>query len=132
MRHNFDHKKGLENLFTMYKALGKEHVNVNSISASNSKHEKDKFVVAQIVELDQDNQLEDHSDEDNTEAGVHSIHTNKIPIGKACSPYEVIQVQTKNGLFRVVTSYDTGSENTLCNFETGPLVVDTKKRHTRR
>ena len=52
---------------------------------------------------------------------------NTIPIGKACSPYEVIQVQAEAGIFPVFIIYDTGLEVSLCNYETGPLIVDTKR-----
>ena len=76
----------------MYKALGNEHVKVNSITASTTEHDQDKFGVTEIIELNLGDQVKDHSDEDNTEVGVTSIHVNKIPIGNACSPYEVIQV----------------------------------------
>ena len=36
-------------------------------------------------------------------------------------------VQTENGLFPIVIVYDTGSEVSLCNYETGPIVSDTKR-----
>ena len=52
---------------------------------------------------------------------------NRVPIGEACSPYEVIRVQTENGLFPIVIIYDTGSEVSLCNYEIGPIVSDTKR-----
>ena len=52
---------------------------------------------------------------------------NKVPVGEASSPYEVLQIQTESGLFPVVVIYDTGSEVSLCNFETGPIVTNAKK-----
>ena len=61
------------------------------------------------------------------EARIKPITINESPIGKACSPYEVIQVQAEGGIFPVAIIYDTGSEVLLCNYETGPLVVDTKR-----
>ena len=65
--------------------------------------------------------------EDNTEeideelqgkVNFSPIMVNRVPIGEACSPYEVIRVQTENGLLPIVIVYDTGSEISLCNYET--------------
>ena len=39
----------------------------------------------------------------------------------------MIQTQTEDGIFPIVIIYDTGSEVSLCNYETGPIVVDTKR-----
>ena len=61
------------------------------------------------------------------EVNVNPIMVNRVPIGEACSPYEVIRVQTESGLFPIVIIYDTGSEVSLCNYETGPIVSDTKR-----
>ena len=61
------------------------------------------------------------------EVNVNPIMVNRVPIGEACSPYEVIRVQTENGLFPIVIIYDTGSEVSLCNYEIGPIVSDTKR-----
>ena len=52
---------------------------------------------------------------------------NSVPIGEACSLYEVIQVQTESGLFPIVIIYDTESEVSLCNYETGLIVTNTKR-----
>ena len=46
--------------------------------------------MADIIELDQNEENNDPIEESNEEANVNSITSNKIPIGKACSPYEVI------------------------------------------
>ena len=56
---------------------------------------------------------------------VNPIMVDRVPIGEACSPYEVIRVQTECGLFPIVIIYDTGSEVLLCNYETGLVVADT-------
>ena len=65
--------------------------------------------------------------ENHGKVNVNPMMVNRVPIGEACSPYEVIQVQTESGLFRVVIIYDTGSEVSLCNYETGPIVSNTKR-----
>ena len=83
--------------------------------------------MADIIELDQDKEDDNTDVEINDEANVNAITVNKIPIGKACSPYEVIQAQTEDGIFPIVIIYDTGSEVSLCNYETGPIVVDTMR-----
>ena len=83
--------------------------------------------MADIEELDQDEEDNNLIVDINEEANVTFIIVNKIPIRKACSPYEVIQVQAEAGIFPVVIIYDTGSEVSLCNYETGPLIVDTKR-----
>ena len=62
-----------------------------------------------------------------SEVNVNPIMVNRVPIGKACSPYEIIRVQTESGLFPIVIIYDTGSEVSFCNYETGPIVSDTKR-----
>ena len=46
--------------------------------------------MADIEELDQDEEDNDPIVDINEEANVNSITVNKIPIGKAGSPYEVI------------------------------------------
>ena len=46
---------------------------------------------------------------------------------RACPLHEVVQVQIEIGTFQIIIIYDTGSEVTLCNYETGPIVIDTKR-----
>ena len=127
MRANHNPKNGVRNLDTMFSALGTDHVQINSISITPETHKKPEFGMAEIEELDQDEEENDPTMEPNEEANVNPITVNKVPIGKACSPYEVIQVQTEAGIFPIVIIYDTGSEVSLCNYETGPMVVDTKR-----
>ena len=100
---------------------------INSITIAPETQKKQTFGIADIVELDQDKEDDDTDAEINEEANINAIAVNKIPIGKACSPYEVIQAQTEDGIFPIVIIYDTGSEVSLCNYETGPIVVDTKR-----
>ena len=58
---------------------------------------------------------------------MNPITVNKVPIGEACSPYEVLHVQTEVRLFPVVIIYDIESEVSFCNYETGPVVINAKK-----
>ena len=84
--------------------------------------------MTEIEELPQTEEEQKSSEEKNhREVNLNPIRVNKVPIGEACSPYEVIQVQTESGLFPVVIIYDTGSEVSLCNYETGPIVTNAKK-----
>ena len=84
-------EKGLNNLKAMYSSLGSNHLQINSITIAPETQNKQKFGIADIVELDQDKEDDDTDAEINEEANINAIAVNKIPIGKACSPYEVIQ-----------------------------------------
>ena len=59
-------------------------------------------------------------------AFVQSVLVNDIQIGKACCPYEVIRVKVGSSYFPVAVIYDTGAQLSLCNYETGPLLISTK------
>ena len=127
MRINHDPKEGVKNLFTMINSLGSDHVQINSITVVPETQRQQEFGMADIEEIFQDEEDNNLIVDVNEEANVNSITVNKIPIGKACSPYEVIQVQVEAGIFPVVILYETGSKVLLCNYETGPLIVDTKR-----
>ena len=128
MRINHDPSKGIKNIDIMYKAIGANHVQVNSIRVRPSMQSQQRFRIAEIEELSQtDDEQESPKEENHGEVNVNPITVNRVPIGEACSPYEVIQVQTESGLFPIVIIYDTGSEVSLCNYETGPIVTNTKK-----
>ena len=66
--------------------------------------------------------IEEASVENNT-AYVQSVLVNKIKIGRVCCPYEVLRIKTGAGYFPVMVIYDTGAQLSLCNFETGPLLL---------
>ena len=84
--------------------------------------------MANIEELPvAENNTEEMDAELQGEVNVNLIVVNRVPIGEACLPYEVIRVQTENELFPIVIIYDTGSEVSLCNYKTGPIVSDTKR-----
>ena len=71
--------------------------------------------------------MDDMETEFHSEVNINPIMVKRLPIGEVCSPYEVIRVQTESGLFPIVIIHDTGSEVSLCNYETGPIVSDTKR-----
>ena len=129
MRVNHDPSKGIKNIYIMYKAIGADHVQFNSIRVGPSMQSQQRFGIAEIEDISQtDDEQESPEGENHGEVNVNPITVNRVPIGEACSPYEVIQVQTESGLFPIVIIYDTGSEVSLCNYETGPIVTNAKKR----
>ena len=57
-----------------------------------------------------DSKTDEMDTEFHNEVNVNPIMVNRVPIEEACSPYEVIRVQTENGLFPSVIIYDTRSK----------------------
>ena len=121
MRKSHNYKKGVWNLFAMMDSLGKNHVKINSIAAIPRTQKQQEVSVADIEELEQSKEDDNLNKDTNDEASVNSLMVNKIPIGKVCSTYKVINVQTETGMFPVVIIYNTGYEVLLCNYETSPL-----------
>ena len=90
----------------MYRAIGTDHVQINTIRVKISKQSQQRPGTAEIEEFSQlDNEQENLKGEGHDE--VKPIIVNKVPIGEASSPYKVIQIQTESGLFPVVIIYDT-------------------------
>ena len=54
MRANHKPNEGVKNLYAMYDSLGTEHVQVNSITIVPETQKKQEFEMADIEELDQD------------------------------------------------------------------------------
>ena len=108
MRVNHDPSKGIRNIDLIYTAIGADHVQVNSIRVRPSLQSQQRFRIAQIEDDQEIPEEESHG-----EANANPIMVNRVPIGEACSPYEVIRVQTENGLFPIVIMYDTGLELSL-------------------
>ena len=128
MRVNYDSKRGLKNMDEMYNEIGTNHIQVNSIRINEDPKPQPRYGMADIEELPAaDSNTDEMDTELHNEVNVNPIMVNRVPIGEACSPYEVIRVQTESGLFPIVIIYDTGSEVSLCNYETGPVVSDTKR-----
>ena len=120
--------KLVKNIDIMYNEIGANHIQINSIRVNESTQPQQRYGIADIEELPTaDNNMDEMETEFHSEVNVNPIMVNRVPIGEACSPYEVIRVQTESGLFPIVIIYDTGSEVSLCNYETGPIVSDTKR-----
>ena len=114
LKRNFNQHIGLSNLFNAWKRFNNNTAIINSVQ----------------VEADvQDTEIADveNTVDDEDTACVRAVLVNELPIGRACSPFEIIKVQTKAGCYPIVLIYDTGAQVSLCNFETGPLLIGTKQ-----
>ena len=126
LRVNHHPHKGLNNISAMYKAMGTEHVQVNTIRINSDTQSQERSEIPKIEELlPLSDEQRNSKEERHNEASMK--HINEIPIEKASSPYEVIQIKTEDRLMSAVIIYDTGSEVSLCNYETEPIVTSTKE-----
>ena len=95
MRVNYDPKKGVKNMDIMYNEIGTNHIQVNSIRVNESTQPQQRYGIADIEELPTvDIKMDEMEREVHSEVNVNPIMVNRVPIGEACSPYEVIRVQT--------------------------------------
>ncbi len=87
MRENQDPSKGTRNMDMMYKAIGADHVQINSIRVRPTSSSQHKFGIAEIEELSQtDDEQESPERESHGEVNINPITVNRVPIGEACSP----------------------------------------------
>ena len=117
MKRNFNQHIGLSNLFNAWTRF---------------KNSKNSTALINSVQVEADAQDAEIDDVDNTvddkdTTGVRAVLVNELPIGRACSPFEIIRVQTKAGCYPIVLIYDTGAQVSLCNPETNPLLIGTKQ-----
>ena len=110
MRQNYNPKKGPKIIDEMYNEIGSNHVQINSVRVIRNQDPQPRYGIACIEELP--SQAEDIKEINNEsqEVNVNPIMVNCVPIGEACSPYDVIRVQKENGLFPIVIIYNTRSE----------------------
>ena len=81
----------------MYDTIGANHIWINYIRVKESAQSQQRFGIADIEELSQsDNEHESMETDNHGEVNVNPIMVNRVLIGEACSPYEVIRVQTEN------------------------------------
>ena len=91
MRENHDPSKGISNMDLMYRAIGAEHVQINSIRIRPTSPSQQEFGMTEIEELPQSEDEQEITEEENHGVvNVKPIKVNKVPVGEACSPYEVI------------------------------------------
>ena len=84
MRVNHDPSKGINNMDIMYKAIGADHVQVNSIRVRPSSQSQQRFRIAEIEELSQtDDEQESPEGESHGEVNVYPIRVNRVPIEKS-------------------------------------------------
>ena len=96
MRQNYDPKRGLKNIDEIYNEIGSNHVQINSVRIIRNQDPQTRSGIACIEELpSEENYIEEINDE-SQEVNVNPIMVDHVPIGEACSPYEVIRVQTEN------------------------------------
>ena len=108
----------------MLKAIRTEHVQINMIRINSDTQSQEKSKTPEIEELSPlGDEQENTKEEGHYEASMKPITINEISIEKVSSPYEVIQIETKDKLMSAVIIYDTGSEVSLCNYETEPIVA---------
>merc|ERR1712240_612415 len=96
------------------------------------RHSKNNSVLIKAVQVEEDIQdteanNTDSTVSDQTPMSVEVMLVNDLPIGRACSPFEILRIQTKTGCYPVVLIYDTGAQVSLCNPETSPLLIGTKQ-----
>ena len=118
LKRNFNQHIGLSNLFNAWREFDNNTAIINSVQVESD---------VQATEIAD---VEDTIDDEDT-ACVRAVLVNELPIGRACSPFEIIKVQTKSGYYPIVLIYDTGAQVSLCNFETGPLLIGTKQADRR-
>ena len=110
----------------MYRAIGTKHVEMNTIRTNLDTQSQERFETPKIEELPLLGDKQGNSKEEgHSEASMK--HINEIPIEKASSPYEVIQIKTEDRLMSAVIIYDTGLDVSLCNYETVPIVTIAKE-----
>ena len=91
MRVNYDPKKGKRNIDIMNKEIGANHIQINSIRANESSQLQQEYRIADIGELPAaDNDMEPMEAISHLEANVNPIMVNRVPVGEACSPCEII------------------------------------------
>ena len=78
---NYDPSKGIKNIDIIYKAIGADHVQVNSIRVKPSTQSQQRFRIAEIEELLQtDGEQESPEGESHGEVNLNPITANRIPI----------------------------------------------------
>ena len=116
LKANFNHKIGLRNLTNAW-----QHFN-NNIALINS------------IQVHQNHQSPDIADTEKLIAGdtfyANNVLVNQLHVGNTCTPFEVIKVKTNIGYHPIVLVYDTGAQVTLCNQETGPLLIQSRQTHS--
>ena len=86
MQVNYDPDKGKRNLDNLFKEAN--NVQINSIRIEESPQSNQRFGIAEIEEMTDTYGIGNLD----PEANLNPIMVNRVPIGKACSPNEIIRV----------------------------------------
>ena len=114
---NFKPELGRKNLTNAWKDCNFDSALINSIQVRTNNQSTG---IADIEELD-----------GGDTAYVNAVLVNQLRIGRACTPFEVIRVKTAAGYYPIVLIYDTGAQVSLCNYETGPVLIQSKQADRR-
>ena len=117
MKANFNLSLGRKNFTNVWRECNYDSALINSIQVQPN-HQSTG--IADIEELDEGDT-----------AYVNAVLVNQLRIGKACTPFEVIKVKTAAGYYPIVLIYDTGAQVSLCNYETGPVLIGSKQADRR-
>ena len=115
---NFNPRIGATNLFNVWNEFKRDNAIINSIQVE---PDNQNVGIADIEEIMDDGDT----------AYVRAVLVNQLRIGRACTPFEIIRVKTKAGYYPIVLIYDTGAQVSLCNFETGPVLIESKQADRR-
>ena len=116
LRVNHDPSKKLNNIRIMYRVIGAEQVQVNTIRINSNTETQERSESPKSEELSPlGNKQWRAKEKRKYKESLEPITIKEIPIEKASSPYEVIQIKAKGKLMSAVIIYDTGSDVSLCN-----------------
>merc|ERR1712240_704409 len=117
LRRNFNPNIGLSNLYNAgirFRHSKNNSVLINTVQVEENIPDIKTNNVGNIVS-------------NQTPMSVEVMLVNDLPIGRACSPFEILRIQTKTGCHPLVLIYDTGAQVSLCNPETSTLLMGTKQ-----
>ena len=131
MKNNFNPRIGKHNFTNMIKKIGNDKVLVNAVRVDSNQTSRIQIQdQRRAIQQDQNQHCSSTDIEDVTDSTDHvqvqAVLVNHMKIGRAGSPYEVIRVRTKSGIYPVTIIYDTGSQLTICNYKARSLVIGEK------
>jgi hypothetical protein len=141
VKRNFNPQEGKKLLRIMREKVPNYNATVNSVRVSvgiNDKNakakqtEKTNSETEEIEEISTEDMKEatteniEECSSQNNEAFVQTVLVNDIEIGRACCPFEIIRVKVGSSHYPVAVIYDTGAQLSLCNYETGPVLISSK------
>ena len=124
-RKNFNPSRGKKLLSGIRANIPNYSATINSIRAKQQcTDSRTKFSVTKNPNHETTTIEETLNNED--VALVPTVLVNGIQIRKDCCPYEVIRIKVGSTYLPVAIIYDIEAQMSLCNYETGPLLISTK------